>query len=207
MIKNIIFDMGNVLINYSPLHFLEREGITDPYDIEIMMREVFKSEEWIIADEGKIKVKDVDERCSKRLPERLQAIGHKLILTWYEPLEPIPGMAEFVRRHKAEGMGLYVLSNAPDSMHLYCDRIPGTECMDGIVISSDIKMVKPHADIFNYVLDKYGLRAEECLFIDDIKENADGAEAVGIHGYVFDGDVEKLERYLQKLNAKDEDRH
>jgi len=201
MIKNIIFDMGNVLINYTPLHFLEREGITAPDDVAIFMREVFKSEEWTLADEGRIKVKDIDERCSKRLPERLREVGHKLILTWYDPLEPIPGMADFVRRHKAEGMGMYVLSNAPDTIHDYFNQIPGAECMDGLVVSADIRMVKPGADIFNYLLDKYSLKADECLFIDDLKENTDGAEAVGIHGYVFDGDADRLEKYLQEMNA------
>jgi len=196
MIKNIIFDMGNVLINYAPLSFLKREGINDPLDVEILMREVFRSEEWSLADEGKIKVKDIDERCCKRLPERLRPVAHKLILTWYEPLEPIPGMADFIRRHKEEGMGMYVLTNAPDTVPDYFHDIPGSEYIDGLVISSEVKMSKPSAAIFNYLLDKYGLRAQECLFIDDLRENVTGAEAVGIKGYVFDGEVDKLEKYL-----------
>jgi len=201
MIKNLIFDMGNVLINYTPLSFIKREGITDPDDTALLMREIFRSEEWLLADEGRITAADIDERCCRRLPERLRPVGHKLILSWYEPLEPIPGMAEFIRRQKAAGMKLYVLSNAPDTVGNYFDRIPGSECIDGVVVSAAVRMTKPHAEIYNYLLDKYGLKADECLFIDDLKENADGAEAVGIHGYVFDGDAGRLEYYLKEMNG------
>lgn len=192
MIKNLIFDMGNVLINYSPEHFMDREGLTDPADRDIMMREVFKSKEWLLADAGEITAQDIYDRCSKRLPERLHTAADRLILHWFEPLEPIPGMKEFVEENKEQGRGIYLLSNAPDTAHLYVDKVPARECFDGIVISADIRMEKPYSDIFNYVLDTFSLKADECLFIDDLQPNVDGAENVGIHGYLFKGDVEDL---------------
>ncbi|MDO4939563.1 MAG: HAD family phosphatase [Lachnospiraceae bacterium] len=196
MIKNLIFDMGNVLINYRPEHFMDRAGLTDAQDRETLLKEVFHSEEWIMADAGKITAADIFTLCSKRLPDRLHAVTRELILHWFEPLEPIPGMAEFIKQNKELGRGIYLLSNAPDTAHLYVDKVPGIEYFDGITISSDIRMEKPYADIFNYVCDKYGLVHEECLFIDDVQKNVDGAEAVGMHGYLFTGDIEDLWTYV-----------
>ena len=197
MIKNLIFDMGNVLINYSPDHFMDREGLTDIADRDILMKEMFLSEEWILADAGKINAQDIYDRCSKRIPERLHKVAEKLVLHWFEPLEPIPGMKEFIEENKQQGRGIYLLSNAPDTAHLYVDKVPARECFDGIVISSDVRMEKPYPDIFNYVLDKYALKADECLFVDDLKVNVDGAENVGMHGYVFKGDIEDLWKHVK----------
>ena len=57
-------------------------------------------------------------------------------------------------------------------------------------------MVKPNAEIFEYILKKYSLKAEECVFIDDSEKNIVGCEAVGIKGYLFDGDADKLRKHL-----------
>lgn len=199
MIKNLIFDMGNVLINYTPEHFMDREGITDEKDREILLRELFHSEEWILADAGKIKAKEIYERCIKRIPKHLHEAAEKFTLHWFEPLEPIPGMEEFVRKNKEMGKGIYLLSNAPDTAHLYVNKVPAIECFDGIVISSDIRMEKPYREIFDYVCSTFGLKADECLFIDDVKKNVDGAEAAGMHGYQFAGDTEKLWMFVNSL--------
>jgi HAD superfamily hydrolase (TIGR01509 family) len=58
-------------------------------------------------------------------------------------------------------------------------------------------MVKPNADIYLYLLDKYGLDPAECMFVDDRLDNIEVGEAVGIKGYLFDGDLEKLLEYLK----------
>lgn len=196
MIKNIVFDMGNVLINYKPEHFMDCAGVTDEKERELLLREVFCSEEWILADAGKITAADILMRCSKRLPSKLHKVAERLILHWFEPIEPIQGMKEFIKECKEQGKGIYLLSNAPDTAHLYVDKVPGIEYFDGITISSDIKMEKPHAEIYNYVCNRYGLIPEECLFIDDIQKNVDGAEAVGMQGYKFTGNIEDLWTYV-----------
>ena len=69
---------------------------------------------------------------------------------------------------------------------------------DGLVLSAPIHLLKPTAEIFQYLLDTYHLKAEECLFIDDLPRNITGAEKCGIKGYLFDGDAERLEQYLRE---------
>ncbi len=196
MIKNIIFDMGNVLIVYKPERILDNVGVFDKEDRELLLNEVFHSEEWRFADAGEISAIDIYTRCSQRLPQRLHDIANQVILHWFEPLEPIPGMAEFAEENKKQGREIFLLTNAPDTVRKYVHIVPGIEYFDGIVVSSEIKMEKPHANIYNYVCDKYGLLPEECLFIDDIQENVDGAEAVGMHGYRFTGDIDELWTYV-----------
>ena len=66
------------------------------------------------------------------------------------------------------------------------------------VFSADIGMVKPSREIFEYILNKAGINAEETLFIDDSEKNLRGAELLGIHTYLFDGNAEKLSEYLEK---------
>lgn len=202
MIKNLIFDLGNVLIKYRPAEFLVREGITDPEAHALLMKEIFSSDEWNEADAGIVSLQEVEERCLKRIPKEYHSVAHKLITDWVHPMEPIPGMGDLIERRKAEGMGVYVLTNAPSNVHNYFGEVPGNECADGLVVSADIKMTKPNADIFEYLLNKFGLVANECLFIDDLKANTDGAEAVGIHGYTFDGDTKKLDEYITELKKK-----
>lgn len=197
MVKNLIFDMGNVLINYMPEHFMDREGVNDKEDRDILLRELFHSKEWVMADAGEITAGDIYERCSARLPERLHAVAHKLTLHWFEPLEPVPGMENFVRENKKLGMGIYLLSNAPDTAHIYVDKVPAMECFDGRVISSDVKMEKPHVDIFNYICKEYGLNPKECLFIDDIEENVEGARKAGMQGFCFKGNVDELWMFVR----------
>ena len=67
---------------------------------------------------------------------------------------------------------------------------------DGLVFSGPLGIVKPSAEIFNYVLDRFGLHASESIFIDDSAINIAGAKAVGIHTYHFDGDAQKLRSAL-----------
>ena len=67
---------------------------------------------------------------------------------------------------------------------------------DGVVVSSDVKMIKPNPEIYQYILKTYHLNPEESLFVDDMKENIEAAKALGIHGIVF----ETYEQAVRDLN-------
>ena len=67
---------------------------------------------------------------------------------------------------------------------------------EGVVVSSDVKMIKPNPAVYEYILKKYDLKPEECLFIDDVEANVKAAEAVGIKGFVFKNNYEKLKEVL-----------
>ena len=85
--------------------------------------------------------------CS-RLPERLHEQAHLLVDRWDRPILPVPGMAELVRELKEAGYGVYLLSNASYRQHEYWPRVPGSEYFDGTLISADVKLIKPCAEIY-----------------------------------------------------------
>ena len=108
-------------------------------------------------------------------------------------------MKELIFDLKKSGKKLYLLSNISCGFaESYRDTKWIAEILDlfdGLVFSGPIGIVKPSAEIFEHLLCKYDLKAEECLFIDDSQKNINGAMAAGINGYLFDGDAQKLRKY------------
>lgn len=196
MIKNLILDMGNVLIEFAPDRFITDLGVTDPEIHQMLLREVFRSTEWAAMDYGAMDETAALKRICARLPETMWELAERLVFHWNEPLHPIAGMAALVRDCKAAGMGIYLLSNASVRHSEYWPDVPGSEFFDGVVVSANLKMVKPSPEIYRYVLETYGLNAEECLFVDDMRYNVEGAEAVGIHGFHFQNNAELLRQVL-----------
>ena len=199
MIKNIIFDMGRVLVEFYPEDFLTKEGITDIAERELLLREIFHHEDWTNMDAGIMNEQEMYDEAVKRIPEHLHQTAHNLIFDWNDPIIPVKGMEEFVRECKEKGYGIYLLSNASVAQPVYWLRIPGHQYFDGTVVSALEKIMKPDVRIYKILLDRDGLKAEECLFIDDVERNIRGAEKAGIRGYLFDGNVDKLREYMSDL--------
>jgi putative hydrolase of the HAD superfamily len=186
MIRHIIFDMGGVLRVWDPAEFMETMGIPAD-DRKILMREIFSAVEWPMQDIGLITEEETLERVSGRIPGRLRPAAEKLILHWEELSRPIPGMADAIGRLKENGYGMWLLSNASKRHGQYWGRIPGSEYFDGLVISAFEGVLKPDLTMYRTILSRFGLKAEECVFTDDMPANVAGALAAGIDGFVFRG--------------------
>ena len=198
MIKNIIFDMGNVLIQWSPQKIVGRLGVNQE-DSALLLREVFSEMEWVSMDHGIMTQQEGYERICRRLPEHLHEAVRQCVFDWWKPpLDPTPGMAELIREVKALGYGVYLCSNATSTIHEYFHRIPGSEYFDGKIVSADVKLLKPQHEIYECLFETFGLKAEECFFIDDSTLNIDGAYAVGMPGAVFLGDMTRLRAALRE---------
>ena len=176
MIKNIIFDMGNVLILWNPKKIVARQGL-DEADSALLEREVFQEYEWVSMDHGIMSQEEKD------------------------PLDPVPGMAELVREVKALGYHVYLCSNATSPLREYFDRIPGSECFEGRIVSADVKLLKPQHEIYETLFETFGLKPEECFFIDDSPLNIDGAYAVGMPGAVWLNDMARLRARLREAGV------
>ena len=185
MIKNIIFDMGRVLVEFCPEDFLTREGITDKDERELLLREIFHHEDWTNMDAGIMDEQEMYDKAVKRIPEHLYQTAHNLIFDWNDPIILVKGMAEFVRDCKQRGYGIYLLSNASVAQPVYWLRIPGHQYFDGTVVSALEKVMKPDIRIYQILLDRFSLKPDECLFIDDVERIIKGAEKAGIKGYLF----------------------
>lgn len=197
MIKNIIFDMGNVLIKFDKKCFLEAVNVS-PEDNALLEREVYVSVEWAMMDRGTLTEKEAAERMCARLPERLHEKVHQLVDEWDRPILPMSGMAELAGELKAKGYRLFLLSNASYRQHEYWPEIPGSEYFEDTLISADVKLVKPQPEIYLMALHKFNAKPEESVFIDDATNNVEGAIYCGMEGIVFHGDTDELRK---KLNA------
>lgn len=196
MIRNILFDMGNVLIRFDRKLFLDRLEVSEE-DKTILLREVFANVEWAQMDRGSKTEETALQSMCRRLPQRLHAAAEILTLHWDEPLIPIDGMYELVEELKQKGYGVYLLSNASTRQHAYWPRIPASRFFDGKLISADVHAVKPQPEIYKMCLEKFGLKAEESFFIDDVNANVEGALHCGLSGAVFFGDVSRLRKELR----------
>lgn len=200
MIKNIIFDMGGVLIHYDPRHFLDLLGV-EAEDKALLMREVFNTVEWFRLDHGTIQEDKAAAAMKGNLPLRLHEAVDRLITWWELELRPMEGMEELVGELKALGYGIYLLSNATVRQPEYFDRLPVSRYLDGRFVSAFYRMLKPQYAIYEKMLEEFGLKAEECFFVDDSVANVESACCVGLSGAVFDGDVLRLRQALNRAGV------
>lgn len=199
MIRNIVFDMGNVLIRFDPEEFISRAGITDPADRRIVREELFASVEWAQMDMGVETEASFEPKVLARIPEHLKEPVRDLLHNWAFPRQMIPGMEELVQRLKNAGYGIYLLSNASVNQPGYWNQLPVSRLFDGTLVSAFVKTVKPCPLIYQLFTEKFSLRGEECLFIDDAPINVAGAVAAGWSGIVFYGDAKQLEEKMRKM--------
>lgn len=200
MIKNIVFDMGGVLIHYQPLEIISHLRLP-PEDEKMIYREVFRTVEWVQMDRGVASEEEAVLAMRRRLPERLHGALARAIRWWELELRPMEGMAELLAELKGMGYGIYLLSNASVRQPEYFDRIPGSQYFDGKIVSAFYKLLKPQHEIFELLLREFSLRAEECFFVDDNHENVESAVFNGFSGAVFDGDVPRLRQQLNEAGV------
>ena len=202
MIKNIVFDMGRVLIRFDPEYFLTREGILDPEDRAVILRELFNSVEWAMMDRGDLCEATAELLVLQRIPERLRQPVSFLLHHWAQAGDAIPGMYELVRDLKDAGYGIYLLSNASTAQPEYWKQFPVSRLFDGTMISALERCVKPSDEIYRRFTQRFSLRPEACVFIDDTPANVAAAMANGWEGIVFYGDADECRRRLEKKGVR-----
>ena len=202
MIRNMIFDMGNVLIVFDPNQFMDNEGIREPEDRQLVMRELFHNVEWAQMDLGVLTEETAEPLVMKRIPDRLKRQVHKLLHCWWAKRSIIEGMEALVKELKENGYSLYLLSNASVSQHIYWPKFEMSKQFDGKMISCDLGIVKPNPEIYRRFTEKFGLKPEECLFVDDLPANVAAAISCGWKGIVFQGSAADLRQRMRLENIR-----
>ena len=200
--KNILFDMGNVLVTYNPEWVIQRYT-EDEELIREVKNIVFHSQEWFLLDAGLIEEEKAERNWMERLSsDKARELAHLSFQNWHlYNMKTIPGTAEIIRALKENGKEIYLLSNA--SMRLlsiYKEVIPAVECFSGIFYSAAHKCVKPQDIIYERFLKEYSLNPSDCFFIDDLEENISAAKAVGISGAVMKSRTAKETAEILGLN-------
>ncbi len=191
MIKNVVLDMGNVLLDFRPEYVMD-QFCSSEEEKDVIRRELFEGPEWPLGDRGDIKDKDRYDLVKVRVPEKYHEALKNCALHWDICMDPLEGAKEFCEKVKEKGYKIFVLSNASDLFYVYFPKFLPLDFFDGVFVSSDYLMLKPDVEIYKTFLDKYGLKGEECLFIDDRQDNIEGAGKAGLNTFRFEGDYEKV---------------
>lgn len=201
MIRNILFDMGSVLVDFNPLRFT-MEAKLSPEDAQLVREELFRSIEWAQLDRGTLTDRALLEIMKPRFPERLWPTLEWMICRWDEPPVMVEGMYELVQELSEAGYGLYLLSNAALRHDEYWPRYPVSRFFgDRLLISAHEKITKPDPRFYRLALERFSLDPAECLFIDDVPVNAEGAVYCGIDAIVF-RDAQRLRRELRARGVR-----
>lgn len=197
MIKNVVFDIGNVLINFKPFEFL-RERFADEAVVQTVYKTIFESKEWPELDRGTITEEEATENFCRYCSE-YEAEIREVMREWHSMLTPIEATVDIFKELKQKGYKIYVLSNY--HMKAFESTYNNNEFFklaDGMVVSHKINMLKPEPEIYDFLLKEYSLIAEETLFIDDTLANIEGANKAGIKT-IFFKTAEALRKDLKVL--------
>ena len=194
MYQNVIFDYGNTLAVYCE-EAIARQYVAEA-DVPLFASVLFDRLYCDRLDDGTLLPDAWCASAATRLPARLHGAIHAACEGWYRTLPILPGMGAVVARLRAEGRGLYLLSNIAREFAAYAAELPLLQGFDGMVISGTLGIVKPSLAIYRHLLDTYGLDPATCVFVDDRALNIEGARAAGIAGYLFDGNASRLMDFL-----------
>ena len=199
MIRNVIFDYGNVLVDWNPAYLFLPYFNGDEAKCRYFTDNICNREWFTRMDRGETMDVCVADLQAK-YPEYAQAVA-MFRDRWFEMCSgEIPGMLELIQDLKSKGVGVYGLTNWPaETFDEARRRFKTIASIDNIVVSSHVKLAKPEPAIYQLLLSKYNLNPEECVFIDDRKDNVDTAIRLGMNGIVFPGTAQELVSILYPM--------
>ena len=174
--KNIIFDLGNVLLEWNPQQFLKE------LDLPLHFRDIFHSLLWATHDGGLLTRAELIQKLPAHYDKDIFASCVSRIAPF---LKPIPEMIKIVHEVRSKGYKIYILSNMPKELHEELRALHDFfEVFNGQVYSYQVKAIKPQPQIYQALMTAYQIKAPESVFIDDLEMNIRGANELGIEGIV-----------------------
>ncbi|MGE5442658.1 MAG: HAD family hydrolase [Bacteroidota bacterium] len=177
----VIFDVGGVLIDWNPRHLYRKLFAGDGDDaMEWFLAEVCTPEWNLQQDAGRPFAEAVAE-LTRRFPEHAELIA-AYDTRWEEMVRGAHDETiEIVRELKTQGTPLYCLTNfSAEKFPSMRRRFDVFDLFDGIVVSAEIGMVKPDPAAYRYLVERFGLEASSCLFVDDVEANVEAAASIGM---------------------------
>ena len=200
MIKTIIFDIGNVLTGFRLLEFIQSKG-HDKAMTERIVNATFRTPVWDELDRGVWTDEEIIEGFVKNDPEIEEELRSTFanvegMLLRYD--YAIPWITEL----KSKGYQVLYLSNFNHPAHTQCtEALDFLPHMDGGILSYQDLVIKPEPAIYELLINRYNLIPEECVFMDDLQANIEGAAKFGIHTILFKNQADAIEE-LKKLGVE-----
>jgi 2-haloacid dehalogenase len=181
----VVFDVGGVLIDWNPRHLYRKLFAGDDMAMEYFLTHICSATWNLMQDAGRTFDEGVSELIG-RYPDYADLI--RAFHERWEEMVPgaIEGSVEILESLKKRDVPLYSITNfSAEKFALTRRRFVFFDYFDGIVVSGKVRLIKPDPAIYLYLLSEYGLKAGNCIFIDDHPRNLDGAKAVGMHTLHF----------------------
>ena len=195
MIRNIVFDIGNVLAEFSWWEHLAPFGFTGE-KAERIGKAMMLNPTWNELDRGVWSREKLLQSFIKEAPDLEQEI--RLVFSDLSTIvRKFPKSDSWVQSLKDRGYHVYYLSNY--SSHVRKDtekELTFMKLMDGGIMSYEVQLIKPDLVIYQTLMERYDLQPEECVFLDDTKANIDGALRAGMQGIL----VKTQEQAMQDLD-------
>lgn len=181
---NIIFDLGNVLIEWNKEKILSKICKND-LEYNLFNKFVFQSNLWIDLDNGKISLEFLENQLIDEMGHQYQDQIHELVWNWFNYVDLYDEVYELIKQLKKKNFQIYVLSNTSSIFHILLDSVISkvSSVLDGYVISCEVKMMKPQKEIYLSLVNKYQLDIKDCIFLDDLEENVEAARTLGIKAF------------------------
>lgn len=200
--KNLVFDMGNVLIEWNSEKILQ--AITDDRKLQNLLRkEVFETGLWVQTDEGVKTREEMIEIVTAKIGEEYRNEITQLSRYWYKYVDVYTKVQDRIIELSKNDYNIYILSNTAYTFYDLVKEgyLPVTSIAKGIVLSCEERVLKPNEKIYNILLERYNLDPHNTMFFDDLPENIWGAARCGINGFVVENESELL-TYLDKLREE-----
>lgn len=203
MIKNIIFDLGGVLIDFNPENYLKHIGLNEE-EAKLFKKLIWGSEEWAKGDRGDINYKQITDSICEHNPK--YALKLRYVLENKDNsyiLSENPENCKYFKELKDRGFKVYFLSNV-NQVDLKYDKENFSifKLIDGAVYSCEVNFIKPEKRCYEILLEKYNLIPEECIFIDDNLTNVDVANSIGIKSVYFNN-LDEAKQKIEEIIIRD----
>jgi len=203
MIKNVIFDIGMVLVDFRFREYMRELNMTEE-QIEAVAAHMVFNPLWNELDRAARPFSDVLNEMKAQHPEEAELYDR----FWQDPTDvciSFPGSRDWLLGLKKRGYRIYLLSNYPEDLFLchWRNSFSFTDLPDGKVISYEVKFTKPEPEIYRTLLERFQLDPTECIFLDDRAENIEAARAFGMRGIWVNAGQEPARAQLEQMLAKE----
>ena len=202
MIKNLVFDFGNVLIEWNPAKILA--AFVKEEDRKRVEAAIFDSGLWAQTDTGQLTLKSAIQAAQTLLDSSYSATVEAIFTHWYETVDVYHQLQEKIFEWAQLGYGIYILSTTSEIFYAVenAGLLPMTKLLTGKILSYEVGFAKPDKSIYQKLLAQYALQANQCVFIDDLQINLDVAKSLGFETILATSEQQNIIAIEELLKKK-----
>ena len=202
MIKNLVFDFGNVLIEWNPAKILA--AFVKEEDRKRVKAAIFDSGLWAQTDTGQLTLEAAIQAAQTLLDSSYSATVEAIFTHWYETVDVYHQLQEKIFEWAQLGYGIYFLSTTSEIFYAVenAGLLPMTKVLTGKILSYEVGFAKPDKSIYQKLLTQYALHANQCVFIDDLQINLDAAKSLGFETILATSEQQNIIAIEELLKKK-----